>query len=61
MNLLFSHTTGIWDSYTLQLQKLTVYQVQIRRKAMQSLLWSDWSQTADIPTGDMPVDNNNIF
>ncbi|KAF5909955.1 leukemia inhibitory factor receptor-like, partial [Clarias magur] len=41
---------GIWDSYTLQLQKQTVYQVQIRRKAMQSLLWSDWSQTSDIPT-----------
>ncbi|KAF4083457.1 hypothetical protein AMELA_G00141550 [Ameiurus melas] len=40
---------GISDSYTLQLQEHTAYQVQIRRKAKQSLLWSDWSQTADIP------------
>ncbi|XP_053093831.1 uncharacterized protein il12rb1 [Pangasianodon hypophthalmus] len=40
---------GNWDSYTLQLQEHAVYQVQIRRKAKQSLLWSDWSQTADIP------------
>ncbi|XP_060734649.1 leukemia inhibitory factor receptor isoform X1 [Tachysurus vachellii] len=40
---------GNLDSYTLQLQKHTVYQVQIRRKAKQSLLWSHWSQTVDIP------------
>ncbi|XP_060797664.1 oncostatin-M-specific receptor subunit beta isoform X2 [Neoarius graeffei] len=38
-----------YDSYTLQLQKHTMYKVQIRRKAKQSLLWSDWSQTSDIP------------
>ncbi|KAK3532976.1 hypothetical protein QTP70_006211 [Hemibagrus guttatus] len=40
---------GNLDSYTLQLQEHTVYQVQIRRRAKQSLLWGDWSQTADIP------------
>ncbi|XP_027025406.1 leukemia inhibitory factor receptor [Tachysurus fulvidraco] len=40
---------GNLDSYTLQLQAHTRYQVQIRRKAKQSLLWSHWSQTVDIP------------
>lgn len=55
-----SHTTG-YDSYTLQLQKHTMYKVQIRRKAKQSLLWSDWSQTSDIPIGDVPDNNDNNF
>ncbi|KAF7703718.1 hypothetical protein HF521_022725 [Silurus meridionalis] len=39
-----------WISYTMQLQEHTRYQVQIRRRAKQSLLWSDWSHISNIPT-----------
>ncbi|XP_072516502.1 uncharacterized protein il12rb1 [Salminus brasiliensis] len=38
-----------WDSYPLQLQDHSVYQVEIRRKAKQYHLWSDWSNTVDVP------------
>ncbi|KAK1805823.1 hypothetical protein P4O66_012870 [Electrophorus voltai] len=37
------------DSYTLRLDHYSVYQVQVKRRAKQSILWSDWSHIVDIP------------
>ncbi|XP_062869497.1 interleukin-31 receptor subunit alpha [Trichomycterus rosablanca] len=44
------------ETYTMQLEKDAAYQVQVRRKEKQSLLWSDWSQMHDIPIEIKPLD-----
>ncbi|KAG9266698.1 leukemia inhibitory factor receptor-like [Astyanax mexicanus] len=41
--------TDPWDSYRLPLQIHSVYQVQIRRKTKQYHIWSEWSNTVDVP------------